>query len=370
MGRLLTRPGKTLGGLALLLILLVAGVGWWQYGALRAWYSVHGLTIADDRDRESWVSRVVALDEDGLPRLLCHLEKQDPCGCANVHMALARLAERWGPTDSRRDALAARLLEVYPRLSLGGQRCVLELLTEWLNTAPTGPVVQAAVRALPLGSRAPDKDVRSQTLVLASSILAHAPHEEGVNACRELVGACLKDDDAGNRAEAIRVAVHPHVGLARLVGPLLDDPAAEVRLTAMLAVGGASEDAIATDDLLRSLHDPDAEVRQTCEEVLTRTRGLRAQDVSMARLVTDAKAAIRLQVLERLSRTDLDAALWLRRLSHDPVPAVRAAAVRAAAEHAQVDFSDRLEKMAQNDPSPTVRQLAQYYLARQKFNVR
>jgi hypothetical protein len=45
---------------------------------------------------------------------------------------------------------------------------------------------------------------------------------------------------------------------------------------------------------------------------------------------------------------------------------VRAAAVRAAGEEQQVDFSDRLTQMAQNDPSPTVRQLAQYYLVRRK----
>jgi hypothetical protein len=71
-----------------------------------------------------------------------------------------------------------------------------------------------------------------------------------------------------------------------------------------------------------------------------------------------------LQVLEQLRQAnDLEPGVWLRRLSHDPVPAVRAAAARAAGENDQVDLSDRLTQMAQSDPSPTVRQLARYYLS-------
>jgi hypothetical protein len=41
---------------------------------------------------------------------------------------------------------------------------------------------------------------------------------------------------------------------------------------------------------------------------------------------------------------------------------VRAAAARAALEQRVRSLADRLEQMAQNDPSPSVRQLAQYYL--------
>jgi hypothetical protein len=59
---------------------------------------------------------------------------------------------------------------------------------------------------------------------------------------------------------------------------------------------------------------------------------------------------------------DLDPGLWLRRLSHDPSPAVRVAAMRAMTQMPYVDLSDRIDQMARSDPSPTVCQLARYYL--------
>ena len=43
---------------------------------------------------------------------------------------------------------------------------------------------------------------------------------------------------------------------------------------------------------------------------------------------------------------DLDPAIWLRRLSHDPSPAVRAVAICAASDKEAVDLSDRLDQMA------------------------
>jgi hypothetical protein len=41
----------------------------------------------------------------------------------------------------------------------------------------------------------------------------------------------------------------------------------------------------------------------------------------------------------------------------------RRAAIRAAAENPVVDLSDRIQQMAQSDPSPTVCQLARHYPA-------
>jgi hypothetical protein len=58
----------------------------------------------------------------------------------------------------------------------------------------------------------------------------------------------------------------------------------------------------------------------------------------------------------------LDPGLWLRRLSHDPSPSVRVAAMRAMTQQNFVDLSDRIDQMARTDPSPTVCQLAQFYL--------
>jgi len=82
--------------------------------------------------------------------------------------------------------------------------------------------------------------------------------------------------------------------------------------------------------------------------------------------MTDREPHARLQAMDLLRGADdlePEPLVWLRRLSHDPSPAVRAAAVRAAAELSAGNFRDRIEQMAQDDPSPTVRQIAQHYIA-------
>jgi hypothetical protein len=133
----------------------------------------------------------------------------------------------------------------------------------------------------------------------------------------------------------------------------------------MLAVSN-SDELIATDDLLSWLHDPDPEVRTLCETAL-RGRNLDEKHLKLGRLITDARPAVRLEVLRSLrSATDLEPGVWLHRLSHDPAPAVRAAAVRAATESFSVNLTDRIRQIAQADPNDTVRQIARHYLSYQQ----
>jgi hypothetical protein len=349
------------------LVVLVAAVGsvaWWQRGAILAWAYVQGLARAGASDRDAWVERVVSLDSEAIPGLCCCLEKPESTACANARAALARLAEQWPPTDPRQDRLRARLAEALPRLSPPGQCTVLGLYAVWAGKGGPAGIGEQAPRLLAQGARAADKEVRGQAIALAAVLLKQRLSAEQVAACRELIRTSLRDGEAANRTEAARLAVHPLIGLAREVAPLLDDPAPDVRQMAMVAVGNAP-DAIATDDLLRSLHDTDADVRRLCEVAL-RGRGLRPEDVAMGRLVTDASPAMRLQILNRLPRTGLEPGVWLRRLSQDPNPAVRAGAVRASADYVQVDLHDCLEKMSRDDPSTTVRQLAEHYLKSQR----
>jgi HEAT repeat protein len=145
------------------------------------------------------------------------------------------------------------------------------------------------------------------------------------------------------------------------------DPEAMVRRAAMFAVSGA-EDVIQTDNLLPWLHDPDPEVRRMCSAALEK-RGLKPEYIRLANLITDPNWQVRVSVLDNLDDAeDLDAGAWLRRLSHDVSPAVRAAAIRAACENSTVDLSDRLDQMARDDPSPTVSELARHYLEQSKVN--
>ncbi len=158
--------------------------------------------------------------------------------------------------------------------------------------------------------------------------------------------------------------------LDSMVG-LLHDPAAEVRQAALLAVG-PSRQAVPDEGLLGCLHDPDSTIRALAREFLTASeklggRGLPPEHLRLGSLLTHPDHRTRLQVLDHLQKaTDLDPGLWLRRLSHDPKDSVRAAAVRVMGRVMLPDLSDRLDQMARGDPSPTVAQLANYYLSRKR----
>jgi hypothetical protein len=233
----------------------------------------------------------------------------------------------------------------------------------WLDPErgpPPADVVPGAARVVAQVAAADDGRLKAEAVELAGR-LAQWPDRAELRAdCRELVKACLADADAAARLRAIPVAVLPRVGLVEPVVALLNDPSAEVRREALRSVGPL-KDAVSDDSLLRWLHDPDPEVRLLCELVL-KNRGLDGKDVHLGRLLTDRKPATRLLVLERLSADDqVEPGVWLRRLSVDPAPEVRVAAIRAAFENPLVDLSDRIEQMAHDDPSPTVSQLARYY---------
>jgi HEAT repeats len=162
------------------------------------------------------------------------------------------------------------------------------------------------------------------------------------------------------RLRAIQVAMRPEVQHLEPVRALLNDPAAEVRQAAVIALGGASE-ILSDDELLYLLHDSDGEVKRLSRTAL-RGRGLRETDVQLGRLFASPQPADRLQLLSLLHDDgELEIATWLRRLSRDPCPAVRAAAARAAGEQQVVALQERLAEMAAADPDLTVRPIAQFH---------
>jgi HEAT repeat protein len=346
------------------LILALALAGALERQRLLVWYAVHGLRGADEKGREAWIEKIKNLGTGAVPSLLAALRDEDSTACANVRAALEELIRRYAADDVGLAELTDQLVETYPSLNSRGQQAVLDLVTGLVEqkARSKSPVVEEAVVCLLTESAAAqDSDLRAHALNLAFQILDHGQTPEVLEACRRLVAAGLADRSPEIRVEGVRLALHPGMDMLDKVVPLLDDPAPEVRRAAMLAVG-PSPNTIDTENLLRWLHDSDQEVRRLCESAL-RGRGLHEEHVKLGRLMTDANPDARLKVLDLLQRAhDLDAGVWLRRLSHDSAPAVRAAAVRAAAMQSQADLSDRLEQMAQNDPCATVRQLAEYYL--------
>jgi hypothetical protein len=357
-----------LGGAAVLVLLAAAlGAIYLEQVPVLAWYYVRGLSrAANETERDAWIGRLRGLRKAPLVRLIDILRQSDARACANSQMALKALA-------ASAEDVAGPLADAFPNLSPVGQRTALDFAAELIQArGPRGersdPLLAAAARLLAAVAEVTDADVRGRALVLADLVLADNP-EEVRQPCRELARACLRDTDRTNRLQAVRLSLRPGLNLVELVVPLLADPDPEVRRAVLLAVG-PEPDAVATDDLLRWLHDPDEEVRTLCEQAL-RGRGLQDVHVKLGRFLTAPQPATRLQVLDVLRKaTAVEPGAWLRRLTHDPAPAVRAAAVRAAVEQSEVDLTDRIEQMAQDDPSPTVRQLARYYLASPKSEPR
>lgn len=363
------KHAKRLGGLALVCCLMLAVFAWLRRDQVAAWYYVRGLSQAGEQDRDAWAQRVERLAVAAVPALVHSLAQDNARACGNAEMSLTRLVEQWGPDDPRSISVAERLAEGFPRLSTTGKGSALRVIRALgqlvKGTSVPETLVRSAASAIRLSVVPGAEAARPAALELALSPIGIAKTGEMVEACRDLARACLRDEAAGTRVLALRLAAQPEMQLREEIVGLLQDPAPEVRRAAMLELGPTPA-LISTDELLPWLHDADADVRKLCEAAL-RGRGLRDEHLKMGRLVTDRRATQRLKVLDYLhDHSELDQGLWLRRLSHDPTPAVRAATVRASASEGSVDLSDRLEQMAQNDPSPTVRQLARFYLSCRK----
>jgi hypothetical protein len=332
------KPRDLLGSRKFVVLLLVGaliltGTLWLERTSLVVVYHVHRLQGANEDERQNWAEKTAALDVAAMPRLVNCLSRADARVCGNAHTALLAMVKHWEPADCRRTQLAECLASRFATLSEQGGQIALEI----------------------------------EEYLLRSSRANAQP--ELISACRKWTLQCLGDERVANRIQAIRFALRSEMSLLDAVVPLLNDPVPEVRRAAMVAVGPESS-AVSTDDLLRWLHDPDLGVRRLCESAL-RGRGLQNEHIHLGRLMSDSRPGVRLQVIDLLRRTnDLEPGVWLRQLSHDSVPAVRAAAVRAAREQEIRSLKDRLEQMAQNDPSPSIRQLAQYYLSAQRSGSR
>jgi hypothetical protein len=363
MRRLVSRK-RLLGAGLLLGLAALAWVGW---KPVLVWYCVRGLAAADEKGRDKWVRRLDWLGADAVSGLLNCLGRDDAQACANAGAGLAHLAGAWGPEDPRYRDLLGQVRQRFPSLSAPGQEAVLEwevaLVRGDGKGPPPGPPAELARELLAVAARRAEPGVRLRALALADILLEGAAPGPWLDCCRELIRAGLADPGGESKVRAAHLVLHARFrgdpALLRAVAPLLRDPDAGVRRAALLAVG-PSREAVAEEDLLPLLHDADADVRRLCETAL-RSRGLQDEQLVVARLVSDGRASARLQVLFHLGRADVEPGAWLRRLSRDPAPAVRAAAARAAAQ-AGIDLTDRLRQMAEADPSPTVRQLAAHYL--------
>jgi HEAT repeat protein len=347
-------------GLAVLL-LLAGGGAWLERASLRTWWVLRGLKKADESERELWVGRVADLGEPAVDGLLECLDEGDDRARDNAVAALDHLARTWGADDPRTADLAGKLARAYGKLCPAAQACLLERMAAWFDDRPPSPGLVSACSRL-LGEAATNEEALGAALELARALLRHPQTCEAVRSAREAARAGLRSPSAEDRLQAVRLGMLPGVDLLHEIAVLVADPDVDVRRAVVVAIGPSDQGAH-EKELLGRLHDPDAKVRRLAEEAL-KGRGVSAEHLLLGKLLAHPAWSQRLRVLDYLSDEShtLDVGLWLRRMSHDPSPAVRAAALRVMSQQRLIDLSDRIDQMAQSDPSPAVAFLARHYL--------
>ena len=332
----------------------LGGLAWLKRDSLRSWYYVRQLKNAAEADRDRWAERVASLGEAALPSLIDCLIQPNERICANAGAALTRLGG-WQANDGRVTAAMEMLRGEWERLSPAGRRALLTAVGEWLRKLPEGTApaegLVSATKGLLAAVLQDQPDVQAPRWSCATRS-APCPAQDVRPIARELVRTSLSSPSAEVRLHAVRTAQRPGMDLIGPVAGLLADPSVEVRRAAVRAVGPPDKDVL-DDVLLPCLHDTDAEVRHLAEAALTETRGLSPVQVRLGWLLTHPQFLVRTQVLDELRRLNadmdtspspVDAALWLRRMSNDPMPSVRAAAARMMAEQPNEDLAERARR--------------------------
>ncbi len=351
--------------------LLLAGsiIAWVEREELLCCWYLNRLENTSGEEARPWAEKLAGLDDRAVPELIALLSRDTPV-CDNARMGLDSLFRRWGRDDPRTVDLVHLVVKEFAHFSKPGQEAALGLALEWLEGEQACPacLVCALGRLLAEINHANRAELHAAGVEFALGIVTRSQQADLCCAARDIARAALQSTETGTRVRAVKLATQPGVNLRERTLPLLNDPEPLVRRAAMLAVGESPE-VIHTDNLLHWLHDPDPEVRQLCEQALRgEKRGsLSPEFIRMGKLLTDPRWQVRVSVLDHLEDAEeLDSGVWLDRLSRDPEPAVRAAAVRAAGENNNARLTDRLNQMAHDDPSPTVADVARYYLTQRK----
>ena len=250
--------------------------------------------------------------------------------------------------------------------SPSGRRAVLDAAGRWFHpdsAKPADALLSSCGRLVAAAASAAEPETHDAALNLCSAAFDHVEDpKEMLPASRELVKRALQDPSSATRLRAVQASVHPGMDVAEEVAGLLKDPAPEVRRAVLLAVGPEEEKKVPAKSLLPVLHDADPEVRKVCEEVLRNNRRLSPLCFKIGWRLCHPDPMERVNVLDYLQRgTEIEPGVWLRELSHDGSPAVRLAALRVMSQQDVVDLSDRMDQMADDDPSPTVCQMARLY---------
>ncbi|HEY2785246.1 MAG TPA: hypothetical protein VGJ05_09750 [Fimbriiglobus sp.] len=307
---------------AVVTLTLVGGVVAVQWKEIRARYAGYCLrSAADDAARSAAVRTLLTLGEPGADRVC----EAILCGPAAVRSAASAEVQNVRADDLVLPMVADRCVATFSSADDAGKNAILDLVPVFL-----------------LGD---------------------------ASVAKELVKLALVDGSPDVRETAILLAVRPDVGLAAAVVPLLDNPAAEVRRAAAIALApppASGSPAIVTENLFRRLNDPDPDVRALVAAGL-KARGLSVTDVAFGRKLGSPVPEDRLELLFELRWAGgavKDPGPWLQRLAGDAEPAVRAGAARVAVELGVAASAGWVGALADRDPDETVRLVAGFYRGR------
>ena len=204
-----------------------------------------------------------------------------------------------------------------------------------------------------------ESTVQAAALQMCGSILKQNPDVEIIGSIRQMVSLGAKGESSQVQIQAIATALNPKLDCLTDVTICLKSPHKEVRQAAILALGPATE-TITDEVLLPCLHDEDRTIVHLTETAL-QARGLREDQIRLGKMMADPKPVKRLEVLDHLSSTrDIDPMIWLKKMSNDPSPAVRAAAARAMLLERTGEEGKTLGR-GEKDPSESVMKLATFY---------
>ena len=347
------------GGLA-----LASGGGllaWKQQDLLTAW-KVHQVSQAGPQERIKLLAHLAETPDISTSWLLYSLAQASTAEEAEIlSEGLVQVSEPL--TGEGLDPHIAKAASLFKSMEPMAQSEALRWLAQSLSKDQSETMserrVSVARRLLDLSSLSEENTVQAAALQMAGAILKQNPNPELIGAIRQLVSFGAKSESSQVQVQAITTALNPNLDCLTDVTVCLKSPHKDVRQAAILALGPASE-TITDEVLLPCLHDKDKTIVHLTETAL-QARGLREDQIRLGKMMADPKPVKRLEVLDHLSATrDIDPMIWLKKMSNDPSPAVRAAAVRAIFLEKPAEEKASFPKI-EKDQSASVNKLAAFY---------
>ena len=339
------------------------GVLAWKHQELLTAWKVHQLPQAGIAEQRQILSSLAENPDSSTGWLLYSLsQSSSPEEAEALGQGLVQVSENL--SEEALDTHLARAASLFKSMEPFAQTETLAWLAKAFSTETSPTLTErrsaATKRLLDSAYFSEENAVQTAALQMSVGILKQNPTSEVMGSIKQLVSAGAKSESSLVQIQAITVALNPKTDCLQEVDICLKSPHKEVRQAAILALGPASE-TIMNEVLLPSLHDEDQTIVHLTEMAL-QARGLREDQIRLGKLMADPKPVKRLEVLDHLSATrDIDPMIWLKKMSKDPSPALRAAAARAMNQEKGITNGNSERQTDKLDMSESVKRVADFY---------